>query len=268
MRNSSRSIGILASLLALVAPAGVRAEMVAGWDFSQYFGDGELSIDGVDYTNVLDANYSNLDPTFNAGVESAEFGRLYLNGEFGSTSVPAGSGTEPILPSAATPGGSLVSNLEAPVQSFGDNPFDSFTVLQAEGQVFASLLSLLAVAPSSAVFKADRKAPASGEWVLSFGGRTQVSGESTLGIEFSPDGSSYSSVGSVVLTSIDTPYEVELGPASGATAFVRINFNPGADPLAYPHIDNVAISVPEPLAAGQLLAAGLSLSLLARLRRR
>src|SRR5258707_9305890 len=99
-------IGLIASVSALLsAPAG--ATGIAGWDFSQYFGDGLLSTDGVTFTNTLSANYSNLDPTFNAGAESAAFGTMFMNGSFGSTNVNAGSGTEQFLPTT----GSLASNL-------------------------------------------------------------------------------------------------------------------------------------------------------------
>ena len=70
-------IGLIASAF-LAAPAG--ASGIAGWDFSQYFGDGILSTDGTTFTNTLPANYSNLDPSFNAGAGSAAFGTMFMNG--------------------------------------------------------------------------------------------------------------------------------------------------------------------------------------------
>jgi hypothetical protein len=108
------------ALAAFVASgSSAQASLVAGWDFSQYAGDGVMSIDGGStFTNTLSANYSDLDPTFGAGFESAAFGTMYVDGSFGSTSVAAGSGSEEFLPTAAY-GGSLLSNLDAPAAGFG-----------------------------------------------------------------------------------------------------------------------------------------------------
>jgi len=65
------------ALAALVAgPSAAQSSLVAGWDFSQYAGDGFMSIDGgSSFTNTLPANYSDLDPTFGAGFDSSAFGR-------------------------------------------------------------------------------------------------------------------------------------------------------------------------------------------------
>jgi len=245
----------LASALVFGVPA--QAELVAGWDFSQYLGDGILSIDGEEFTDTLSANYSNLDPTFNAGAESAAFGTMYINGQFGSTAVSVGSGSEEFLPTQAL-FGSLLSNLDAPVQGFGYNPFDSFTILVEEGQLFANGLAMTATDTASVTFEADRGAPPPGgsNWILSFGGRT-FSGTSLVGIDFSTSGSGFASVGSLELTEVDTPYSVDLGPATGSTAFVRFRFDPVAPDQ--PVIDNVAISVPEAggLASGVAALVGL-----------
>src|SRR5262245_55776567 len=101
----------LAALGISVLIAGsANASMVAGWDFSQYLAPGALTIDGATGTNVLSANYSNLDPTAGAGAESAAFGTMFINGSFGSTNVDPTSATPPFWPND----GSLVSNLNAP----------------------------------------------------------------------------------------------------------------------------------------------------------
>jgi hypothetical protein len=257
----------IAAVLALFAPGASQAYVVAGWDFSQYLGDSFLSIDGVNGTSTLAANYSSLDPTFNAGAESAAFGTMYIDGSFGSTAIDPFDPAPAIVPTAALDGGSLVSNLTAPVLAPGDNEFDSHTILQFEGQVFANFLSMRASEPASMVFRADLSSvPETGSnWVLSFGGRT-FTGTSTLSIDFSSNGGSFSPVDSVVLTETDTPYEIDLGPAPVDIVYVRLNLQPVE--LDWPIIDNVAISVPEPGAGASLLAAAAGLASIARLRRR
>jgi hypothetical protein len=232
---------------------------VAGWDFSQYFGAGFLTTDGATFTNTLDANYSNLDPTFNAGAESAAFGRMYIDGQFGSTNVNAGSGSEEFAPTT----GSLVSNIGFAAAS---NPFDSHTILFSEGQALTEFLSMATTAAVSVVFAADLgSVPDLGaNWALTLGGQT-FSGSQTVGVEFSTDGSSYSSVGSLNLTTIDTPFTLALGAGPSDAAFVRLSFS-GTGAI----IDNVTLSgdlvpIPEPGTATLLL---LGLAGLARAGRR
>jgi hypothetical protein len=254
----------MTSLLAVLALSAfgahpAQASMVAGWDFSQYFADGILSIDGAAYTDTLSANYSDLDPTSGAGAESANFGTLYLNGQFGSTNVMAGSGSEPILPSVAV-GGSLSSNIGAPG---GSLDFDTWSIVQNEGQLYANSLALTGAGAASAVFGADLSALTSigSDWVLTFGART-FSGVSELGIDFSTDGVAYTSLGTVALTNLDTLYSVNLGAASSETGFVRFDFvTPGTGGAGQQFIDNVAINanvalVPEP---GTALLCGLGM---------
>jgi hypothetical protein len=243
----------LATYLGSLAVAGfvagsAQASMIAGWDFSQYTGDGFMSIDGGgSFTNTLDANYSDLDPSFGAGAESAAFGTMYANGQFGSTNVPAGTGNEQFLPSAAV-GGSLNSNLTAP----GGTDFDSFTVLLSEGQASAESLAMIAAAQSTVVFEADLgSVPVIGSnWSISFGGRT-ANGASSVGVSFSSDGVTFTSFGTAALTTVDTLFTYALGTAATNNAYVRLSFNPSG--INQPLIDNVALNatlaVPEPSTA-------------------
>lgn len=261
----------IASFVSVFVGAPARAYMVAGWDFSQYLAAGLLTIDGVNPATTLDANYSNLDPTFNAGAESAAFGTLYYDGQFGSSAIAVdGSGTEDVVPSQ----GSLTANLDEPVDRSADSPlnvdavpFDSFAVLIAEGQQFANLLGMTAQiqGPVSLVFLADLSSvPETGsDWSVSFGGKT-LSGTTPVEIEFSTNGSTYSSAGSVNLDTTDKRYSVNLSPTPSEQAFVRFHFDPAANEL--PIIDNVAINVPEPRAAAQLFAALVGLLVCARRR--
>ena len=241
-RSFSRArVPIALALLVLAvfaaSPGSAQPAMVAGWDFSQYAGDGFMSIDGGNtFTNILSANYSDLDPTFGAGAESAAFGTMWANGNFGSTSVPAGSGNEQFLPSSAL-GGSLVSNLTAP----GGVDFDSFTVLAEEDQVSTESLVMLAPMAATIVFEADlRSLPSTGSnWVVTFAGRMS-SGASDVGVEFSGDGVNFQSFGTASLTTVDSQFMFLLGTDSSDRGFVRLTFSPqGAD---QPALDNLAIS--------------------------
>jgi len=258
----ARLLAIASTILSIVAFTSIagsaQAYLAAGWDFSQFLGDGALTIDGSAYQNTLSANYSDLDPTFGAGAESAAFGTLYFNGSFGSTSVsPTGNLTEEFLPTA----GSLTSNLDVPVVSF-----DAFTVLLDEGQLFSNLLSMVARDSVSVVFEADLSTvpETGGNWSVSFGGKT-FEGTSTVGVDFSTDGSSYAIVDSVILDGSDAQFVVNLGTAPSETAFVRLNFDP-VDANQLPIIDNVAISVPEPGTVSQCFAVMISLLICGRAR--
>ena len=249
-------IAAFAAAPVLSVPAA--AAGIAGWDFSQYFGAGFLTTDGATFVNTLDANYSNLDPTSNAGAESAAYGTMYMNGSFGSTNVTPGTGTEEFAPTT----GSLASNIAFAPAS---NPFDSHTILLNEGQTFTEFLSMATTAAVSVVFQADLSSTTDlgTNWALALGGQT-FSGSQSVGVEFSTDGTSYSSVGSLNLTTIDTPFMLNLGAGPSQLAFVRLNF--GATGAI---IDNVTLSadlvpIPEPGSAALLL---LGLAGLARVGR-
>lgn len=248
-------LGAFAASAMLSVPA--TAAMIAGWDFSQYAGDGLLSIDGATATTTLDANYSNLDPTFGAGAESATFGTMYINGQYGSTAVDVTFGnTEEFLPTA----GSLASNLNAPVTAPGRVPFDSLTVLAFEGQTFANEQAMTALLPATVVFQANLGAqPVNGSaWTVSFAGKT-FSGTSSVGVEFSTDGVNFAPAGFASLTTNDTPFTLNLGATSSHTAFVRLNLsNANGQPI----LDNLAINgtltvIPEPGTA-LLIVSGLA----------
>ncbi len=261
--NPVRNLTLAAATLLLIAlPGAARAFVVAGWDFSQYAGDGFLSIDGQNIVLTLSANASNFDPTFNVGAESAAFGTLYMDGTFGSTDIGLGGLFEEfILP---TPG-SLASNIDAPVLGPGLNPFDSFVPLQIEGQQFTQSLAMIVRSTAAVVFSADLSSVPEngGAWAVSFGART-FSGTSIVAVDFSTDGTSYSEVASIELTPSDTPFLVDLGTASSETVFVRLRFAP--EGVAQPIFDNVALELPEPSGGLALAAALATLGLIRRSR--
>jgi hypothetical protein len=297
MRNRLRAKASLVAVSALLVlgASTAGAETVAGWDFSQYRGDGSLA----PFTDTLPANYSDLDPTFNAGAESAAIGTLYFDGSFGSSStttdflptagsmncerVPVGGSGGPEGCSAPNVDGPVRSNRDAPWATPGHTSFDAHGVLRAEGQAFQNLLAMQATNSVAVVFEADVAPDAAASWAVSFGGRVVSGGgddggaldcdpvgagecSTTVTVEFSPDGSTYSSFGSVVLTAADTRYSMPLDPGASSTGYVRLGFTPGSGG-ELPIIDNVAIAaipVPEPGMVLMLLAGILGLRVLPR----
>ena len=234
MQPRALAICLLASTVAsMVGFAGpARADMIAGWDFSQYFGAGFLSLDAATFTDTLDANYSDIDPTFGAGSESAAFGTMYIDGSFGSTNVDETAATAAFTPTS----GSLASNLTAP-GSLVD--FDAHSVLTNEGQMFTSLLSMTAQSAVSVVFEADLTTDGrSGKnWSVRFGGKT-FSGATDVTVEFAADGGSYASFGTVNLTDVDAAFDVALDTGTSTTGYVRLGFT---TTTAQAIIDNVSL---------------------------
>jgi hypothetical protein len=239
--------------------------MIAGWDFSQYFGSGELSIDGASYSDTLDANYSNLLLAPGAGPTAASFGTLFFNGEYGSTDVAEDSASAQVTPAS----GSLNSNLTAPQTAAGYVPFNSFTTLDAAGQEFEENLSFQIQNTVSFVFAAylDSIPGLVGDWSLSFGGQT-LTGSSIVDIAFSTNGTSFTSAGQRTLNTLDTLFTVSLAGLPSDTAFVRMSVNTVGSQGS--RIDNVAINgtvvVPEPATVVLLGAALAAVALIGRSR--
>jgi hypothetical protein len=135
----------------------------------------------------------------------------------------------------------------------------------------------------SAVFKGDAGSPQPlSAWSVSFGGKVETGGgdnggqlscdpvgasacSSTVSIEYSTNGTTYTSFGTVQLTSADTRYEVPLASNTSQTGYVRLGLAPGAGG-ALPIIDNVAL--PEPGSTLALIAGSLGLCALRRFRGR
>jgi len=262
MRLKSSLMALAASVI-VAGNAG--AITIAGWDFSQYAGDGLLSIDGATGATTLNANYSNLDPTFSAGAESAQYGTMFINGTHGSTAVDPFSATPAVVPSSP----SLASNLNAPVGgAAGAVPFDTFSVQLAEGQLFANAEAMIAQAPVNLVFEATLipdLAHTGTAWGITFGGKT-LSGTSVVGVSFSLDGVSYGATTNVNLDTNDTPFSVSFAGVTAETVFVRLALNPAN---GNPIIDNVSLNAqlaaPEP---GLAVLLGAGLALVGALRRR
>ncbi len=247
IKNLMAGLGLSIAL----ATSAQAASLVAGWDFSQYVAENTLSIDNATFTTTLGANYSALDASFGAGPDSAPYGTMYIDGQFGSTNItPDGSGNEPFVPIA----GSLATNLTAPQLGGGASPFDSLSVLLSQGQQSAELFRMQAISGVSVAFQADPGTQQGSDWVLTFAAQT-FGGAATVNIAYSTDGTTFVSAGSRALSAIDTAFSVALG-APGVLSnrmIVQLSFSGNAS------LDNVALSanlVPEP-ATASLLAAGL-----------
>lgn len=268
----------IASLVALTATAAQAQDLVAGWDFSQYYTAGRLSVDGSTGVNTLPANYSELDPTNGAGAESALYGTLLMDGSAGSSSVSTTIGASSVVPTPRKPGdydeaggsdvdekpsdGALDASVNGPTLGPAKS-FNAFSVLRNEGQTNAELLSLLASSATTVVFQADPSAAgqSGSDWDVRFDGRAQQGGAANVGVAFSADCSSYGSTTLVVLDDDNQSYSVDFGVGSTTgTGCVRMDL--AADAV----IDNVAVTatLPEPTVAMGLLAG---LGTIAGLRR-
>jgi hypothetical protein len=272
-------LGAALALLATAGPARAVPEMVAGWNFSQYSGDGSLDTDG-DFLNeaTLSANFSNRIPGDGAGAAANPYGTMYMDGSKGSTAIDV-DGFPPAFGPSQAAGGSLTTNLGAPTSSgtpAGAIPFNGPCANQ-DGQTSCESLAMLANPtqdPLRIVFEASLAEDGlQGEdWFVSFAGKTLGSGTSSLlSIDFSLDGVSYAAATTRTLTSTDTAFTVDFSGVPGdsvAKAYIRFAFAAvsGSEPL----IDNVAIFagnvVPEPSTALLLLGGLVGLARAGRRR--
>ena len=237
---------------------GASADLIAGWDFSQYQVDGSLANGGV--TSQLPANYSSLDPN-GAGAGAAAAGTMYLDGTFGSSAV-SGATNEVVARANDT-----IANRTAPIDLSSTgvlpiNAFDAFTLLAAEGQVNQSRSALTARSPFDVVFRADQGVIATRTWILSFAGfALDPTGPVDVDIEVAPSCGAYSTVTTVTLTAAEQAFEVPLASLTDDDVCVRLGLDTAN---GQPVIDNVA--VPEPTVATLQIAGTLALVWLKRRR--
>jgi len=228
MKSRYLAIASIVALSVALAGAAHAESIVAGWDFSQFQVDGIRTIDGTTTTTSLPANYSSFDTSFNAGSDAATYGTATL-----------GTG---IIPTH----GSLESNIDGTVLGPGDVSMDARTVLKEEGQIFTELMSLtLSGGADSVVFMADLSGETESDtgWKATFGG-TSLGGDSEVTVEFSTDGSSYTTIDTVTLDETDQEFPFDLGARVGDEAYVRLTLDPSLG--GQPVIDNMTIALPEP----------------------
>ncbi|MDJ0849360.1 MAG: PEP-CTERM sorting domain-containing protein [Myxococcota bacterium] len=285
MKKWKLSIRYMASLAiaslglpGLAAAAPIQGDVIAaGWDFSQFATSGSLTIGFDDLTfeetktNTPSATASDFDPTDGVGAESAAFGTLYFNGDFGSTNVDVDSPTVFPLSAPSAPPNSLATDINAP-QTFNTSnaPFDSFSILAGEGQEFTEALTLSSNAAAVLVFEADLSSvPEIGiEWFLNGAGRT-YSDNTTIGVEFSTDGVSFDPAGDIVLgAGSETEIRLSLGTAPSDLAYARLTIPEPGSGVGQVSLDNITISavIPEPATALLLGGGLLGLSALGRRR--
>lgn len=276
----------LMMLASLALTQSADAEMLVGWDFSQWQAAQYMDTDSsFAYKNTLEANYSDFDQTDGAGRggvasgspcpdsanSSCQYGTAYWNGSFGSTDLPE-SPAFSVNGDFQPLGGSLTSNFDAP----GSVDFDSFSVLGSEGQLFTNALRMnyRGSAQADIVFAVDvsSQGPFT-DWELIFGGNTQ-SGASLLKIAFATSLNAgdpvFGTEQDINLSTTDTKFTVDLDGAGTTSdmAWIRFRFE-GTESGNTPNIDNVSVFatlVPEPGTALLLMAGLLGLGLSGRQR--
>jgi hypothetical protein len=272
-------------LIAMVCAVGAallagttQAAVIAGWDFSQYKVPGDESGGG----SPLPANYSYYDGN-GAGTGANAIGEATFSG---SAFVPtAGEGRNCERLADTSLKGCAPPNVDGPIRSNRSDPFDvgqpsfdAFSLLLAEGQTYANRYAMKATNSVDVVFRASAPGGAS-DWIVSFGGKVLSGGGSdggevscapscgsTVTVEFSTDGISYTSYSSASLTPDDQRFEIALDTAVATEAYVRLGLSAAS---GEPVIDNVAIEaipVPEPGGLAQLMAGVAGLFALRRFR--
>ncbi len=247
--------------------------LIAGWDFSQYFGTGFNSTNGMDFTGAgeAQANYSDFSidpPVKSANPSNSVYGSIFFDGTNGSSDGNPGTlnGFE-IAPAT----GNLVSANNGPTaDGLFYNDLGSYNTLKAFGQEFANNLNLelhSTFDTKSIVFYGNSTNQTT-DWLMTFAALT-TNGDTaaTITWEYSLDGMAYVNAGVTSnITNLDTGYTVDLPSMTDfeEDVYFRGTFN-GIDQRL--RIDNVSIRgvvVPEPSAVGGLF--GLAALLIARRR--
>jgi hypothetical protein len=231
-----------------IAGSASAATMVAGWNFSQYAGDGSLDTDN-DFVNedTLSANFSNQVSGDGAGVEANPFGTMYMNGQHGSTNIDEDGFPPAFGPSQAT-GGSLTQNEAAPQTGTPPGAITFNGPCSAQnGQANCQELAMVANGSVNIVFQATLASAGllGQDWSVTFGGRT-LGGNSDVTIEFSLDGLVYTNLSSEQLGTSEETVSRSFAAVPDdlvSTAYIRLGFNSlfGSEAV----IDNLAIAVAE-----------------------
>jgi hypothetical protein len=235
---------LLGSVAALALAGTAQAELVAGWDFSQYSGDGSLDTDN-DFVGegTLDANWSSVGAAPGGGGPAANvYGTMYVDGSNGSTLTDFAFGFPAEFAASA---GDLTSNVDQPIDEGALFPYGACSATAPQDNCLP--LKMKAIDTVSVVFEASLapSATVGNNWALSFAGTTDA-GSDSVTIETSTDGVLYTSAGSETLTTTDTEFVVPLGAGldGEATIFVRLNLTGSL--IDGSNIDNLGITADLP----------------------
>jgi len=250
MRNLTK-IAVAVFLSAGLA-GGASAELIAGWDFSQYSTDGSLD-SGSGNADTLPANYSC--PSVNSGT-------LFMDGSFGSTDVDELATFSDVLPEVVARANFTRANRTAPLRC-DSLPTPGFDEPPA-AQTHKSKSGLIARVAADLVFQGTRSASATGDWSVSFASFNSIPGPPIpVDVEFAADCAGYVLVDTVMVVSAERSYGVPLSAGlNDDEVCVRLALPAGAV------VDNVAIALPEPAGSTAMLAGVTGLLALVRLRSR
>jgi hypothetical protein len=234
-----KTIMLLAAAATITTAAN--ADMLAGWDFSQYMGSGFNSLDGATFTETLASNYSDLDTTgvgIGVGLESGTFGMMYLDGSYGSTDMNPDGTSDEIMPAS----GSLTSNLSPGIAQFGTS--ESIKSLQEGAQNYNNNLSFTSQKSGfDLVFGLDVSSVGFAE-DISFSFAALDTDSASVSLSFSTDGSNWSTAENFSVTTTDSLFTSSTYDVTSDTAYFMLSFAEAGT-----QIDNVSISgsvVPEP----------------------
>jgi hypothetical protein len=279
----------------LLAASG-QAEVIAGWDFSQFRNPGALTGGAV----PLPANYSFADSN-GAGAEAALYASASVIGGSWLPTAGEGQNCQRRPDGVGDTAGCAAPNVDGPVRSNRSEPFslgmpsfDAHSILKAEGQPYTNLHAMMAPGGDvTVVFEVLAPFTNGGAdgWQISFGGK-MMSGNgddggappveeggqvgcspgctANVSARWSSDGIVYNPAVADVLDIDDDRIVLDLnaGPDASTTAFVELTID--GSPGRIPVIDNVAIEaipLPEPSGAVQMLFGVGCLLGLRRLRR-
>jgi hypothetical protein len=212
-------------------------QLVAGWDFSQSCLEGNLCDQALQGVQTLSANYSDLDPTDGMGAESAAFGTMHLDGQFGSSDVPGIGGWFTTVSPSLTLNTSVHSDF--PLVEVGAEGNASIMQAEIPGVPYQQH-AMRASDILDAVFRVDfstRPGSLGSDWEVSFAAQSDGSA-SQVAVSFSLDGVDY---GVPVVQAIGGDEEVitvALGGTDLSQVFVKLSFDFPQDPV---RIDNLAI---------------------------
>lgn len=238
----------------LVAGSAVtaQAEMLAGWDFSQFTNlfDGFSSIDGATTVGSLDANYSDALGGVNGGASA--IGTVFYDGTNGSTAFNLNTGEV-----GRQSGFDLSSNSASAFATLGS--IGSRATLNSVYGQNGTVGGLGVLTDGNLVFEMDvsSTAVAAEDWIVTYGAQTS-SGTGSITWAWSLDGVVFNDLASSnSVTAVDVAYSADFSGVAALDGQSSVFFRAAVDaPDGFlVSIDNVQISgtaVPEPSAFAAL----------------